>query len=244
MKTPIPALTLTFCLIMTGCASHDPILQKQGEMEARLEQLVQANASSNARLTDLSSQVVELQHRLKSIDLEIEQLKPSYRELKSSLENTSQRLEKLAQEAVQPSPPIKVETPPPEPPPREVKADPKDAYQRALALYHANRFAEAADAFVAFLKAYPQHEYAGNAQYWIGESYYSLRDYTKALEAFTHVTTDYPIGNKTPDALLKIGFTLLSQGETAKARATLNEVVEKFPKSDAATKARERLKHP
>jgi TolA-binding protein len=51
----------------------------------------------------------------------------------------------------------------------------------------------------------------------------------------------YPKGSKVPDAMLKIGYSLVSMNEPEKARAALQSLLVKYPKSPAAAKARERL---
>jgi tetratricopeptide (TPR) repeat protein len=68
----------------------------------------------------------------------------------------------------------------------------------------------------AFIR-HPDSEYAGNAQYWIGECYYTQRDYARALEAFNKVIERYPKGQKVPDALLKVGFSLTALTTCARA---------------------------
>lgn len=108
-------------------------------------------------------------------------------------------------------------------------------------LYMADKFTESLTAFESFLAAYPQHDYAANAQYWIGESLYSLKNYEWALDAFNKVITAHPKSNKVPDAMLKGAFAQLSMGQGGKARDMLHRLVEAYPRSVAAGKAKERL---
>ncbi|GHU89090.1 hypothetical protein AGMMS49941_13300 [Deferribacterales bacterium] len=79
------------------------------------------------------------------------------------------------------------------------------------------------------------------AQYWIGESYYALKEYDKARDAFETVIAKYPDKPKVPDAMLKLGYTYRSLGQNDKAKATLNSVIKKFPKSEAAKVAKKTL---
>ena len=112
---------------------------------------------------------------------------------------------------------------------------------KAFGLFSANNYPAAISAFEDHLRKYPRGEYAGNAQYWIGECHYTQHDYRAALDAFNLVVKNYPQGAKVPDALLKIGFTFISLNEPDKARATLESLIAKYPRTPAAAKAQERL---
>ncbi|HEY4239930.1 MAG TPA: tol-pal system protein YbgF [Kofleriaceae bacterium] len=114
-------------------------------------------------------------------------------------------------------------------------------YRAAVELVKGGSYAEALTALHAFLAKYPKHDYADNAQYWIGETFYAQHDYARALVEFRTVVEVYPRGNKVPDALLKIGFCHQQLGQADKARAVLGEVVSRFPKSEPAALAEKRL---
>jgi len=96
--------------------------------------------------------------------------------------------------------------------------------------------------FKEFLKKYPKSKLAGNAQYWIGECNYSLKDFGQAIVDFDTVRSKYPQSDKVPAALLKQGFAFAELGEKVNARLVLQEVVEKYPQSPEATRAKQRLK--
>ena len=91
------------------------------------------------------------------------------------------------------------------------------------------------------MKRYPSSALLDNAQYWIGEAYYVTRDYDRAAQAFRAVGEKFPSSRKAPDALLKLGYTQFEQKHLSDARATLSTVVERFPGTDAAHLAQERL---
>ncbi len=226
----------TAFLAAAGCGSHEALIKKQAEFNARLDQMVQANAATNARLAELANELMELQNQVKSASVEMEVLKPGYKELKSSLAEISQKLE-----APPPVPAPKIEIVSSETAQKEKDATPQDAYMRAFGLYSANNYQQAIEAFETFLRTFPASEYAANAQYWLGECYYSQRNFPQALDAFTRVVTIYPKSGKVPDAMLKIGYTHISMNEQSKAKAVLHALIEKYPKSLAAAKARERL---
>lgn len=104
-------------------------------------------------------------------------------------------------------------------------------YYRAL---RAGNHAFAITGFGHFIERHPKHPYADNARYWLAEAFYDQREYQRALDEFNKVLRDYPDGNKVPDALLKIAYCHISLGHTAKARAVLTELSERFPRSRPA----------
>lgn len=122
--------------------------------------------------------------------------------------------------------------------PAEEKAEYDQAFQSLKDL----RYADAAENFQAFLARYPQSEYAGNAQYWLGESYYVTRNYDIALESFEDLLRKYPDSSKTPDALLKIGYAHYELKQWDQARAALEQVKQQFPDTTLARLADNRLR--
>lgn len=233
MNSKVYILAGAAAALLSGCGGNDIIIKKQAEMEARIEQLVQWHASSNAKLAELSGEIATLQGQVRKTSTDLEEVKPGIRELKSSLE-VVQKLQ------AEPAPP-KVEVINKETAPADKEATAQDNYMKAFGLYSADKYAEAIAAFEAFIAAYPQSEYAGNARYWIGECYYTQRNFKAALAEFRKVITDYPQGKKVPDSMLKLGLTQISMNEPAKGKETLRLLVEKYPKTEAAAKARERL---
>jgi tol-pal system protein YbgF len=117
-------------------------------------------------------------------------------------------------------------------------------YRDALESLRAGHPEVAIRGFRRFLDGNPQHDYADNAEYWIGECYYTERQFRAAERAFRRVVERYPRGNKVPDAMLKMGFTLQQLGDDPGGRAVLESVTRAFPKHDAARLASERLAHP
>jgi tol-pal system protein YbgF len=117
-------------------------------------------------------------------------------------------------------------------------------YRAAVELVKAGNHTEAIDGLRAFLRKYPRHDYADNAQYWLGEAFYAQKDYPHALAEFRTVIETYPRGNKVPDALLKVGYCYSALGQGDKARAVLEQVVNLYPKTEPAALATKRLETP
>jgi len=117
-------------------------------------------------------------------------------------------------------------------------------YRRALEILRGGDPRGALEGFRRFLDGSPRHDYADNAQYWIGECLYDLHDYRAAEPEFRKVIARYPDGNKVPDAMLKLGFTLLALQQEAAGREMLESLTRAFPKHEAARLAAYRLAHP
>jgi len=118
----------------------------------------------------------------------------------------------------------------------------KAAYDEAFQALKELRYADAAESFRAFLDRYPDSEFADNAQYWLGESYYVTRNFDIALEAFQALLDRFPDSPKAPDALLKIGYTHYELEQWDSARAALTQVQEKYPDSTLSRLAENRLR--
>ena len=121
------------------------------------------------------------------------------------------------------------------------KESDQQMYQRGAEALDGRRYADARAAWAELLNKHPKSDYADNARYWIGESYYAEKDFASAILEFDKVVRDYPGGDKVAAALLKQGLAFLEIGEKEGGVATLQDVVKKYPKSEEAKKAKERL---
>lgn len=123
-------------------------------------------------------------------------------------------------------------------------AKPEDAealYQRGYRETTSKDFPGAVDTFQKFLSSYPDHKYAGNAQYWLGEIYYAKGDWEMAVLEFDKAVKKYPGSEKTPASLLKQGFAFEKLGAGKEARVLLDEIVRKYPASPEADLAKKKL---
>lgn len=118
---------------------------------------------------------------------------------------------------------------------------PEVLYGRAFDALKASKFPEAITGMRDFLVKHPAHPLADNAQYWLAQTHYVTRDYAQAIEAFAAFVARSPDSTRVPDALLKKGISEFELGRATDARATLDEVVRRFPQNDAARLAREQL---
>lgn len=117
----------------------------------------------------------------------------------------------------------------------------QSSYQNAFEFLKQAQYREAVQAFQSFLQTYPGGEYADNAQYWLGEAYYVMKDFSAAMREFQKMVSTYPKSAKLADAHLKVGYCYYEMKDFPKAAQTLKMVTEKFANSTAARLADKRL---
>jgi len=113
-------------------------------------------------------------------------------------------------------------------------------YEYAFNLLRQANYDEAQKALQAFVVQHPTDSLAGNAQYWLGETYYVRGRYQDAAVAFAEAYQKYPNSNKAPDNLLKLGMSLGQIGKKSDACVAFGELNKKFP--GAPDSLKERLK--
>lgn len=122
-------------------------------------------------------------------------------------------------------------------------AKPKDVelYDNSLALYKNGKFEDAIVGFKDYLKKFPKSDHADNAQFWVGESYFALRQYEQAILAFNDVIKKYPKGNKVPNALLRQSLAFIEINDKTSAKLLLRKIVKEYPNTSEAKIASKRL---
>jgi tol-pal system protein YbgF len=115
------------------------------------------------------------------------------------------------------------------------------AYEAAQGQRRMGNYQGAIVAFQNFIKQYPKSTLAPRAQYWIGDSYFNLRDFKLAIGSQQTLLKTYPDSPSVPDSMLNIASSQIEMGESVIGRKTLEELVAKFPISEAAEKAKRRI---
>jgi len=139
----------------------------------------------------------------------------------------------------------KLEQPPTEAKAEAAKADPaletRD-YEAALAGLKAAKFKEAAAAFLAFIKTYPNSTLAASAHYWGAYAHAQARDHAGAAELFGKFAAGWPKDERAAGALESRVASLETIKDLKGVRATLEQLAEKYPNTDAGKRAKLRLK--
>jgi tol-pal system protein YbgF len=122
------------------------------------------------------------------------------------------------------------------------KEPPKSLYETGLEKYRAGRFAEAVSDLKSYLASGPDADLADDAQFWIGESLFSLEKYEDAVLQYDMVAKKYSKGDKVPEALLKEGISFYKMGDSQTGNLVLQRLVQGYPGTEAATKAKKIIK--
>ena len=248
-------LFICFILLSFFVASHSIAAEQSVEQRVqRLERLL-ANQNLIDMLTSLKALQQEVSTLRGSIDLlnhELNQIKKQQKDIYIDLDQRIQDLDgRLTNLRVLPTVPsaslsggatetftgdgsVSVEA-------EQNSLSKEQDYQNALAILKDGRYDEAIQAFQIYLISYPASDLAANAQYWMAEAYYVLRNYESAVSHFQKVISAYPDSRKIPDAYLKTGFSYYELKKWQEAKELLEKVVADYSGTAAARLASRRL---
>lgn len=114
----------------------------------------------------------------------------------------------------------------------------EELYNRGLESFKGGELGQAILDFEDFVGKHPSHPLAGTAQFWIGEAYYTARDYQHATVEYKKAVDMAPKGEKAPEALFKLGLAHRFLKRNDRAREVWAQLLRDFPQSEAAQKAR------
>jgi len=109
---------------------------------------------------------------------------------------------------------------------------PENQYEFATSFLKVGDYSTAERAFREFVKTNPEHELAGNAQYWYAETFRIRQLYTDAASAYLEGYQKYPKGDKAPVNLLKLGVSMVQIGEKDQGCKMINGVEKQYPKAN------------
>jgi len=229
-------------LALGGCAvspEEDPVMIRMNDLDSRVQRI--ERVLTNQSLLELAQRLDTLQGEVRTIRGEVEMLqnqteggKTQTRNLYGDLEKRLAALETLGGVGAASS---LGATPAP-----AAGASEQATYDAGMVALRGGNYDKAIATFQEVVTNYPNGDLAANAQFWIGESYYTKGDHESAVAAYRKVLGDWPNSRKAPDAMVKLGYSLSDLKRTGEARSTLEEVVRKYPGTNAAQLAADRLK--
>ena len=224
-------------LALAGCVTtpeEDPVQVRLDDLDSRVGRI--DRIVSNQSLMQMTQRVDGLQEEMRTLRGRVEELQNENAVLKKQQRDLYADLDKRLTDAAATTA-ANAATPTASAP----EADEQALYNRALEQLRARNYAAAVDGFRALAASHPSGQMADNTQYWLGEAYYVTAEYDQAAAAFQRVLSGWPNSRKVPDAMLKLGYTQIEQNKLAAAKATLQQLAAKFPDSDAAKLAADRL---
>jgi tol-pal system protein YbgF len=123
-----------------------------------------------------------------------------------------------------------------------VSLSPQEVYNMAYSDYLKGNFQLAIDGFKIYKEQFSESPLADNAQYWIGECYFSQEKFEEAIEEFNDSILNYPHGDKISSAYLKKGLSLLELGKKEEALSVFKLMVSKYPLAEETKLAQEKIK--
>lgn len=253
-------LLLAPAVFAIGCVSSGDIdlLHREITDVSRQVENLRGQSSGKEDLQALSRKIADQSNQmLKSnadIQLEIKQLRDQIQALQSNLEATNQRLAALSNELAATrerlagqsgSTPVTSTLGAPAPsttnPQLNRGPEPAQLYGSAYEDYMRGNFDMAIQGFKDYAARYPETDLADNALYWIGECYYSKKQYKEAIDSFTQLLNSYKTSDKAAAALLKKGLAFLEMGDKSQGTINLQYVLYEHPGSREAELARAKL---
>jgi tol-pal system protein YbgF len=213
------------------------------EARTRIEQLRTEVTDLGKRADTTSRNQIDFANQIETIKSDIAKLRGQVEVLAYELEAAQKRqkdfyvdLDGRLRKLEQPSTEARAETPKVDPA-RETRD-----YEAALAGLKASKFREAAVSFLAFIKTYPSSSLAASAHYWGAYAHAQAKDHAGAAELFGKFAGSWPDDERAVGALENRVASLEALKDLKGARATLEQLAEKYPSSVAGKKAKLRLK--
>jgi tol-pal system protein YbgF len=255
---PMKKLLITFTsFLLLGCATRKEIVQFKDDTQLMKNQLIllqNENKELKQKLQEIDQTIRKLEKQLSRdrADLltEVEELKRQSQFLNQIIEDNISQISKYVtrpesrsygrpQSMMQPQDSAGRDTASFRNPPDQIDA--QKLYDSAYLDITRGNNELARMGFTEYLNRFPESALADNAQYWIGETYYALQDYRRAIEEFNKVVGNYPRGDKLAASLLKIGFSYFKLGNDTNGKKYLDQVIRQFPYSEEAKLAQNRI---
>jgi tol-pal system protein YbgF len=178
---------------------------------------------------DVGSRVDQLSGQLQSLNDTLDELKARLAKVSKQLEDMQSNQQNLASQQAQQQ--------------QQSQAPPPDVlYSNALRDYQAGKNDLATQEFSDYVKYYPNTDLAGNSYFYLADIAFKQGNYQQAVKSYDQVLQTFPDGNKAAAAELKKGLSLLELGQKDEGVSALRHVIQRYPKSNEALQARERLR--
>ncbi len=114
-------------------------------------------------------------------------------------------------------------------------------YQGALDEVNEGEYLKAAAKFVSFISSFPKSSFISNAQYWVGECFFSVKDYKRAIKEFDVVVQKYPRSDKAATALMRQGDSFYELDMLDQAKPFYEKVLKDYSASPEVVKVKVKL---
>jgi tol-pal system protein YbgF len=253
MRIGAVALALLLCACVTTRQEGEEMRARIDKLEKDLKTEQEAATAERERMkTEQAAKVKEMQDAMDALNraarksgadlaVDLEKAQNDVAQLRGNQEVLLHRLDQIDQSNADRDKKIE-ESSKLAQRPKEAEKLPTDKaglYQLGKKRLDAGDTGGARQAFSEFVSKYKTDELAGNAQYWLGETYYVDKRWNDAIVEFQKVLKEHKGSEKTPDALVKIGMSFQQQGDCKNALLFFDEVTQSYKTSAAAKLAKE-----
>jgi tol-pal system protein YbgF len=218
--------------------------ERMGVMKSLTEKNTDSMNKVAAAITALQSSLEKLQSdngaKVDQLSGQIQALNDSLDELKARLAKVSKQLEDMqaaqqtvaaGQAAQQAQQQALAQAPPPD-----------VLYNNALRDYNAAKSDLAKQEFSDYVKFYAGTDLAGNSYFYLAELAYKQGNFQEAVKNYDQVLQNFPTGSKAPSSELKKGLALIELGQKDDGIVQLRHVIQRYPRSNEALQAKDRLR--
>ena len=221
---------LLFCLFYTPLMAQDFVIEEIPLEQPKQDQDIlsshDVSFKTNGTLDDLYSLVEEQKKALRDLTERLEQTEYRLKQTEDKLSRTTQDLAFRVNE-IENKPAVIID-----------KASDKERYDYAYNLLQKGDYTKAEEQFLSFIKDFENSDLKPNAMYWLGETYYVQKQFEKAVGQFADVFSKHPQSNKAPDALLKMGLSMLALDKKNEACTAFIALPNEYPKAANTLKQR------
>lgn len=218
--------------------------ERMGVMRNLVEQNTDATNKTTAAITalqatlqkqqgDAAGHVDQLSGQIQALNDTLDELKVRLAKVSKQLEDMQSAQQSIAaqQQASQAQAQQQAQAPPPD-----------VLYANALRDYNGGKNDLASQEFSDYIKFYPNTDLAGNAYFYLAELQFRAGNYQQAVGNYDQVLQNFPSGNKAASAQLKKGFALIEMGQKDEGVQQLKHLIQRYPKTNEAVQARDRLR--
>lgn len=232
-------IVLTVSAASAGCVATQgdvsSVYARQTRLEARMDRLSRDMQSLSQKEASASGTDVELREKVYQMERSLKDLNEAYSKLSAKVNQMSLGSAPL------PATEIGSQTgPAPTGPAVEVNEADVIFNNGYTALGDGN-YQNSRAQFKEFLAKYPKSAKAGDATYWIAESYYREGEFEESILEYQKFIDTYPKDGRVPLAYLKQGLSLVEIGKNEEAQLFFQTLIDKYPNSDEARTAKEKI---